>query len=72
MAGMEAPSGGVYGAMEAPPGGFVASMDSSLAPSTHGVDEEEAKNGDDFENRMSDDLFAFAICKYILHFIMSI
>jgi hypothetical protein len=72
MAGIEAPSGGVYGAMEAPPGGFVASMDSSLAPSTHGVDEEEAKNGDDFENRMSDDLFAFAICKYILHFIMSI
>jgi hypothetical protein len=36
--------------MGAPPGGFVDSMDSSLCPSTHGADEEEAKDGDDFKN----------------------
>jgi hypothetical protein len=36
--------------MGAPPGEFVASMDSSLPPSTHDADEEEAKDGDDFEN----------------------
>jgi hypothetical protein len=28
----------------------MASMDSSLPPSTHGADEEEAKDGDDFKN----------------------
>jgi hypothetical protein len=50
MAGMGAPAGGVHGAMGAPPGGFVVSMDSSLPPSTHGADEEEAKDEDDFEN----------------------
>jgi hypothetical protein len=40
---------GVYGAMGAPPGEFVASMDPSFPPSSHGVDEEEAKDDDDFE-----------------------
>jgi hypothetical protein len=29
---------------------ILVSMDSSLPPSTHGADEEEAKNRDDFEN----------------------
>jgi hypothetical protein len=28
----------------------MASIDSSLPPSTHGANEEEAKDGDDFEN----------------------
>jgi hypothetical protein len=50
MVGIEAPTGGVYGAMGAPPGGFVTSMESSLPPSTHGADDEEAKDEDDFEN----------------------
>jgi hypothetical protein len=36
--------------MGAPLGGFMASMDSSLPPSNHGADEEEAKDGDDFKN----------------------
>jgi hypothetical protein len=50
MADMGAPAGGVYGATGAPSGGFVTSMYSSLPPSTHGAYEEEAKDGDDFEN----------------------
>jgi hypothetical protein len=50
MTSMGAPPRGVYRAIGAPPGGFVASMDSSLPPSTHGADEEEAKGEDDFEN----------------------
>jgi hypothetical protein len=50
MAGMGAPAGGAYGAMGAPPGGFVASIYSSLPPSTHGANEEEEKDEDDFEN----------------------
>jgi hypothetical protein len=45
MAGMGAPAG-VYGAMGAPLGGFVASMESSIPPSSHGANGEEAKNGD--------------------------
>jgi hypothetical protein len=40
----------VYGAMGAPPGGFVASMDPTLPPSSQGVDEEGAKDGDDLKN----------------------
>jgi hypothetical protein len=50
MAGMGAPPGGVYGAIGAPSGGFVASMDSSLPPLSHGANEDEEKDGDDFEN----------------------
>jgi hypothetical protein len=73
MTGMGASSGGVYGAMGAPPGGFMASMDSSLPPSTYDADEEEARKMKmTLKMWMSDDLFAFMICKYVLHFIMSI
>jgi hypothetical protein len=47
---MGASVSGVYVAMGAPPGGFVASMDPIIPPSSQGVDEEEAKDGDDLEN----------------------
>jgi hypothetical protein len=47
---MGASVSGVYGAMGAPPGGFVASLDPTIPPTTQDVDEEEAKEGDDFEN----------------------
>jgi hypothetical protein len=40
----------VYGAMGAPTGGFVTSMDPTIPPSSQGVDEEEAKDGDDLKN----------------------
>jgi hypothetical protein len=36
--------------MGATPGGFVAFMDPTLPPSRQGVDEEEAKDGDDLKN----------------------
>jgi hypothetical protein len=36
--------------MGAPPGGFVASMDSSIPPPSHGANEDEEKDGDDFDD----------------------
>jgi hypothetical protein len=82
MGVMRAPPGGVYGAMGAPPGGVYGAMGAPPGNSWPPwillyllqlmVSMKKKKQKMEMTSKiwMSDDLFAFVICKFVLTFIM--